>query len=380
VTFPLIGPDQGFALWAALFGIAAFGFWCERYPFGRKYSGVMLLISLAIVLSNLRIIPSSAPVYDTVWNYLVPIAIPLLLFQADLRRVFREAGATLVAFIIGSATVVAGTIVAMSIIDLGPSEPELAGIFTGTYIGGSLNFAAVAEATKFRDETLLAATFAADNIITNLHLLVIIMLPGIAGFARLFPSRRQESAAPEAATQKSRHQVANLDVFGLVASLALAFALAATGKAIASAVGRPEYGILVITALALVVATNGRRLVANLSGFSEAGNVLMFIFLATIGASADIWKLIEFAPILFAVALIIVSVHLVLLLAIGRLFKLELGELLMGSAVCIGGPAIAPAIASAKGWSHLMVPGLLAGSFGYAIGSFVGMGVVEWLR
>ena len=147
----------------------------------------MLLISLAIVLSNLRIIPSSAPVYDTVWDYLVPIAIPLLLFQADLRRVFREAGATLVAFIIGSATVVAGTIVAMSIIDLGPSEPELAGIFTGTYIGGSLNFAAVAEATKFRDETLLAATFAADNIITNLHLLVIIMLPGIAGFARLVP-------------------------------------------------------------------------------------------------------------------------------------------------------------------------------------------------
>ena len=109
MTFPLIGPDQNFALWAALLGIAAFGFWCERYPFGRKYSGVMLLISLAIVLSNLRIIPSSAPVYDTVWNYLVPIAIPLLLFQADLRRVFREAGATLVAFIIGSATVVAGT-------------------------------------------------------------------------------------------------------------------------------------------------------------------------------------------------------------------------------------------------------------------------------
>ena len=135
-----------------------------------------------------------------------------------------------------------------------------------------------------------------------------------------------------------------------------------------------------ITALALVVATYGRRLVANLCGFSEAGNVLMFIFLATIGASADIWKLIEFAPILFAVALIIVSVHLVLLLGIGRLFKLELGELLMGSAVCIGGPAMAPAIASAKGWSHLMVPGLLAGSFGYAIGSFIGMGVVEWLR
>ncbi|NNE61623.1 MAG: hypothetical protein HKN35_12055, partial [Woeseia sp.] len=60
----LIPADQDFAVWAVLFGIAAFGFWSERYPFGRKYSGVMLLITLAIVLSNLRVIPTSAPAYD----------------------------------------------------------------------------------------------------------------------------------------------------------------------------------------------------------------------------------------------------------------------------------------------------------------------------
>lgn len=377
---PLIGPHQDFALWAVLIGIAAFGFWCERFPIGRKYSGVMLLITLAIVLSNLRIIPSAAPVYDVVWAYLVPIAIPLLLFQADLRRVFREAGATLVAFVIGSATVVAGAFIAMSLVDLGPMEPALAGIFTGTYIGGSLNFAAVAEATQFADKTYLAAMFAADNVITNLHLILIITLPGIAAFARWFPGRRESVIdSPANTPEKPVHQVANLDIAGLTAALSLAFALAAAGHLIANGFDRPQYGILVITFLALMVATLAPRLVARMSGFTEAGNVLMFIFLATIGASADVWKLVEIAPILFVVALIIVSVHLLLLLMLGRLFRLDLGEILMGSAVCIGGPAMAPAIASAKGWGHLTIPGVLAGSFGYAIGSFVGMSVVEWL-
>ncbi len=377
---PLIGPHQDFALWAVLIGIAAFGFWCERFPFGRKYSGVMLLITLAVVLSNLRIIPSAAPVYDVVWEYLVPIAIPLLLFQADLRRVFREAGATLVAFVIGSATVVAGVFIAMSLVDLGPTEPALAGIFTGTYIGGSLNFAAVAEATQFADKSYLAAMFAADNVITNLHLILIITLPGIAAFARWFPGRREPAIdSPANAPDKPVHQVANLDIAGLTAALSLAFALAAAGHLIANWFDRPQYGILIITFLALMVATLAPRLVARMSAFTEAGNVLMFIFLATIGASADVWKLVEIAPILFVVALIIVSVHLLLLLPLGRLFKLDLGEILMGSAVCIGGPAMAPAIASAKGWGHLTVPGILAGSFGYAIGSFVGMSVVEWL-
>jgi uncharacterized membrane protein len=75
MTLPLIGPDQDFALWAILIALAGFGFWCERFPWGRKYTGVMLLMTAAIVLANLRIIPTAAPVYDVVWNYLVPIAI-----------------------------------------------------------------------------------------------------------------------------------------------------------------------------------------------------------------------------------------------------------------------------------------------------------------
>ena len=194
MSFPLIGPDQHFALWAILIGLAGFGFWCERYPWGRKYSGVMLLMTLAIVLANLRIIPTSAPAYDVVWDYLVPIAIPLLLFQADLKRIVRESGPTLIAFVIGSAAVVAGIMIGVVLLDLGPEEPELAGIFTGTYIGGSLNFASVAEASGMRDGSMLAAAVAADNVATNLHFLLIILLPGVAWMANKYPTHHMDNA------------------------------------------------------------------------------------------------------------------------------------------------------------------------------------------
>ena len=186
-SLPLIGPDQDFAIWAVLIAVAGFGFWCERFAWGRKYSGVMLLITLAIVLANLRIIPTSAPAYDVVWDYLVPVAIPLLLMQADIKRIIRESGPTLVAFIIGAAAVVAGTIIGVAMFDLGPNEAELAGIFTGTYIGGSLNFAAVAEATGMQDSSLLTAAIAADNVVTNLHFLLIVFIPGVAWMARRYP-------------------------------------------------------------------------------------------------------------------------------------------------------------------------------------------------
>lgn len=378
---PLIGPDQDFALWAILFALAGFGFWCERFPWGRKYSGVMLLIATAIVLANLRIIPTSAPVYDVVWDYLVPVAIPLLLFEANLKRIVQESGPTLIAFVIGSAAVVAGTWIGVSFLDLGANEAELAGIFTGTYIGGSLNFAAVAEASGMQDGSMLAAAVAADNVVTNLHFLLIVLLPSVAWMTRRYPTHHMDNAQQFSPEQEARvHRIADLDIAGLMGALALAFLLAALGKLLAGVAGKPQYTILVITALTLMVATFLPRQIGKLSGYSEAGNVLMFIFLASIGATADIWKLIEIGPVLFVFAMIIVIVHLIILFGLGKVLKLDLAELAMASAVCIGGPSSAAAIASAKGWRDLLIPGLLAGSFGYAIGSFIGVTVVEWLR
>ncbi len=381
MSLPLIGPDQDFAIWAVLIALAGFGFWCERFPWGRKYSGVMLLITAAIVLANLRIIPTVAPVYDVVWDYLVPIAIPLLLFEADLKRIVRESGPTLIAFMIGSATVVAGVTVGVFLFDLGPREAELAGIFTGTYIGGGLNFAAVAEATGMQDDSMLTAAVAADQVITNLHFLLIIFIPGIAWMANKYPTHHMDNAVVfDAESEGEVHRIADLGLAGLMAALALAFAVAATGKLIADLVGMSDYSILVITLLALLIATVFPRQIKKLSGYRETGNVMMFIFLASIGAGADIWKLVETAPVLFLFALVIIIVHLVLLFGIGKILKLDLAELAMASAVCIGGPASAPALASAKGWRDLLIPGLLLGSLGYAVGSFIGVSVVAWLR
>lgn len=40
-----------------------------------------------------------------------------------------------------------------------------------------------------------------------------------------------------------------------------------------------------------------------------------------------------------------------------------------------GGPATAGALASGKRWTSLVVPGMLVGNFGNAVGTFVGLGL-----
>lgn len=52
--------------------------------------------------SNMGIIPFEAPAYSLFMQYLLPLAVPLLLFRADLRRVISSSGTLLLAFLLGS--------------------------------------------------------------------------------------------------------------------------------------------------------------------------------------------------------------------------------------------------------------------------------------
>ena len=207
------------------------------------------------------------------------------------------------------------------------------------------------------------------------------MLPGFAWLARRYPAQRVETAAPlVSGVARDVHLLRDISLPGLLTALAVAFMLTALGRLIAETAGFPDYAVLVITLLAIAVSTLFPGQVARMSGHYQAGNVLIFIFLASIAATADIWQLIGLAPVLFVFAAIIIAIHLVVLFALGYIFRFEMSELIMASAACIGGSSSAPAIASAKGWRDLMIPGILAGSMGNAIGSFIGVTITEWLR
>ena len=60
-------------------------------------------------------------------TYLVPLAIPLLLFKADLGSIIREGGKTLIAFICGAVGTLAGVAIGLLVLDLGVAQAKLGG-------------------------------------------------------------------------------------------------------------------------------------------------------------------------------------------------------------------------------------------------------------
>ncbi|MGB5628332.1 MAG: DUF819 family protein, partial [Woeseiaceae bacterium] len=107
----LISPDNDFALMAALFVIAGAGFLAEKTRFGAHVTGAVIAILTAIAAANLRIIPHSAPAFDFVFSYFVPVLIPMFLFKANLRKMLFETTRMTLAFLIASLGTILGVIV-----------------------------------------------------------------------------------------------------------------------------------------------------------------------------------------------------------------------------------------------------------------------------
>ena len=372
-----IQPDQSILLWTILVGVTAFSLWAGTRGIGRHLGGAVIAIIGGFVLGNLSIIPTSAPVYTTVWEIFVPLAIPLFLFQADIRKIMKEAGPTLMAFLIGAIGTTIGALIAFTLIQVPEAAEKVAAIFAATFIGGGMNFAAVSTALEFPNPDLLLASAAADNIITILFLFVLGLMPSLALFRKFYPMERKGVEEPEPASQKDHKDPLNF--VALLTALSGAFLLMQLGEWVQEFQGWPGTAILVTTLVSVALATAFPKHMAKLVGSFDLGMVLMFIFFVSLGASANVMALIASGPIMFLYAIVVVAIHAVILFGLGKVFKFTLPELVTASNACILGPATAAGLAANKGWTSLVTPGILVGVLGYAIANFIGIGIGNFL-
>lgn len=378
MTLPLISADNIFGLLFVFLGLAAFGFWSERTRLGQWLSGVVLTILAGTLLANLRIVPFASPFHDMVWVYAVNLAIPLLLFHADLRKLVSEAGMMLIAFAIAVAGTVAGVLAGFYLIDLGPDANRIVATLGASWIGGSMNFAAVAQTLGLNENGALIATMAAtDAVVMVVFMAAILTMAGSRALLRFIPSKI--IAAGDDGVEHEEEEKPRLDMGALAMLLFLAAACAFGGRLIAQALGLGGYSVLFVTLLALALANIFPAWLAKLRGGFDLGMFFMYVFFGVIGAGADVVLMVQTAMPIFFFVVVMATVHLCVVLAGAKIFRIDLAEALIASNAVAVGPATAAAMAASMRWRLLVTPGILLGVFGYAVANFIGVGLAGLL-
>jgi hypothetical protein len=387
-------------IWSALAASSSAGLVLEKTKVGAALSANLVTMAATLVLCNTGIIPSSSAVYATVMKTFVPLAVPLLLLDADLRKCLKTTGTLMQAFLVGAVGTLVGTVVAYMLVPMRSivGSHKIAAALCARHIGGAVNFVAVSDILKTRPDAV-AAALAADNVVVAVYFAFLFLIttaaadvptPGAplvkASLGSIGPVNINVEASlapPDAAGTGLTNGGASdgrgaVNVQTLSAATALGFLLCATSESVGKMLAVSP--TLLVSGAAVFAATAFPRVVGAVApAGSTVGILLMQFFFAVTGAMGYIPTVMRMAPSLFLHAVVQIAVHFAVSASLGRYLKLPFREICLASNANVGGPTTAAGMASAKKWKDLVLPALLTGIFGYAIATVLGVAIAKLL-
>ncbi|MFQ5447689.1 MAG: DUF819 domain-containing protein [Saprospiraceae bacterium] len=336
--------------------------------------------------------------YFVASRYLLPASLLLLCLSIDMKAIMRLGRKAGLMFLAGTLGVILGGPIALLVVyNLAPegfiqASPENVwkGMSTvaGSWIGGGGNQAAMKEIFKV-DDTLFGTMVVVDVVVANIWMGF--LLYGANVTERVDRWLKADASAIEdvknriTAFRKSVEKVPSTrDMFIL---LGLAFGGVALSHWFSDVIVpflsvfeaslkaarldsliSPFFWIVVVsTTIGLTLSFTRARKLEGV-GASNWGSLFIYILVATIGMHMNLREVFDNIS-LFAVGLVWMAVHVIVLLTVAKIIKAPFFFVAVGSQANIGGAASAPIVASA--FSPSLAPvGVLLAVLGYAVGTY----------
>ncbi|CCL33438.1 DUF819 family protein [Clostridioides difficile] len=369
---------------AVMTSMIALGFYLQRYKAIKSLGPALTIIIMGIILSNLKVVPVSTELYGTISTYAIPVSMTIMLMSVDLKEMTKLSREPLIAILVAVLTVsimafLFGLVFAEKI-----SEGwKVAGMFVGTYTGGSANLTAIGTGLNVSRQTLAAAN-AADYVIGVPTLIFMFALPAILKnskkFKKLWPYHVEESELEDCQNEEFMESK-EWSIKDIAWMLAIGFVVTEVSTILAgyfnssfSSAAR----ILLVTTISIIIAQ--LKPVKKLKGNLDLGLFVALFFLCTIGFSVDIKEFLgsTFTITLYCFSIIFAS--FVFHLGITRLLKIKYQYVILSIVGAIAdGPTSALVAASAK-WNSLVSVAVVMGVIGGVLGNYAGISVAYAIK
>ena len=319
----------------------------------------------------------------------IGLAIPLLMFSADLQSIRSLTRTVLLSFtsLILSVCVVV-VLVGRTLGSAFPWGRELCAMATGMYTGGSPNFNAIGMILQVPGDTIALGNLA-DMVVGTVFYLFILFA------SKPLLHRLLDRRSKAAAYMKDASSAENMDALEwhgfhrpLLRNLLISFGCVALGAAIGLAIWliRGKSGALtdplvpavMITGTVLGLAFSFVPSIRNVKENAAAGHYLILVFSFALAGSLRLTGLSASFLQIVALLLLITVCSFALHTLLSRLLRIEADCTIVTMTAGIYGPAFIPAVTKQLKNDALTAPGLICGALGYAVGTFLGVGL-HWL-
>ncbi len=396
---------------------------CHKIPYLNKLGSVIIAYIIGLVLGNIGILPSLGPVLneiivlnpkfgvgearelleagrissnellalqiyklrDLMMSITILLAIPLILFSANMRQWGQIAGKLLAALLTGIVSVVV-MVIAGYFLFRGFGMKDLwkvSGMLIGVYTGGTPNLASLKMMLNV-DANIYILTHTYDLIIGAAYL----------SFLMSFAQRLFNKVLPAYPHKLDEVRIRDLDgkdpfwgifrrpVFvPLLKAYGVAIVIFGVSAGLSSFV--PEsltmvVVILTITTLGLLVSL--WPAINKIEKTFESGMYLILIFSLVVASMADLRSFANITPGLFGYVAWAVFGSLAMQVILARYFKIDSDTVIITSAALVCSPPFVPVVAGALKNKEIIVPGITIGIIGYVVGNYLGYVVANLLK
>ncbi|MBP7102339.1 MAG: DUF819 family protein [Bacteroidales bacterium] len=384
----------------------------KRYKIVQQVGTVIIAYAIGIALALFGFIPvgddpdaaSMMSLQKWIQNLTVPLAIPLMLFNCDFRLWTKSLPKTIAALIGGVLSIIIAVVSAFFIFrNAGIDDfANVAGMMTGIYTGGTMNFFAIGAALHV-NQTTIVLTYTFEMLVT-LVLILFLVGGGYKFFRWLLPYKDTftiENTNNQSEMEKNGVEnyagMTNQKVFPrMMLALLISLLFLGVGAGISFLItgqinknlalqGLPPMPrlnelIIILTITTLAIVASFFKTIRLLPKTFELGMFFILIFSVVVASQFDIYSINVSALNLGLFVLYIMVVSVVLHVIFSKISKVP-GDLFTVAHVgMLCSPPFIPPIVSAMKNKKVLISGIVIGLVGYAIGTYLGVLLATLLK
>ena len=360
---------------------------CYVSKWASQLGAVLMCYVVGIAFGQTLIGEINREVPNILVTALIPLALPMLLFEIDVKSWKKMAGKTFLAMIIGISSLIVMIILGYFLFrDSINDANKIGGMLSGLYVGGTPNLVSLKAALNVSDDVFIAVN-TVDIMVGAVYMLFLISIAKkiFSKFLLPYPHKidtstslcnQEEKIEEKRVIKRFKKWITDVSIGNVLAAFGVSLLIALIGAGIGFGLIKEsaiQMAVIILAITTLAIIASNIKAVKKIKGSFDTGMYLILIFCISVASMANFESMGKAFLPLFGFVTLGVFGTLTLHVLFCKIFKIDVDTTIITSVSLICSPPFVPVVAAAIKNKEVMMSGITVGVIGYALGNYIGV-------